>query len=424
MNNSTSFSIKILIFSFILSFVLLPVSALAAFSKTNFISDSVMTNKATMTAAEINNLLKENGSFFADYTIPETVSVPYPTADELKYASARQFNDLTNTPLYNKTVAQLIYDEAQEHNVNPRVILATMEKESTAISMSKDQFAGKPNRIAWPLFYMYDETMGECLNSGTNCNHESDFQNIAKNYGGVGQQIAYATAYLGKKMTEYKGSGRCLKHTGETSCYGYEQWNSPISIDGSTFSVGSIASRILYLYTPHVAGAQSFFDLYAKWWGEPNTDSPTPPPSNANNNTAPAPGNDISQYFLKTYNSKVTIQAGKEVAVKTFLGDKLLEDGKSDSWKYDFEPSFGTNDYLIEYKNASGVVAGQKKIQIIRQKLGDINGDGRVDLLDLSVLAGNWGKSNPDETLANLNPEADTDVNILDLSILASNWSG
>jgi len=276
---------------------------------------------------------------------------------------------------------------------------------------------------------MYDETMGECLNSGTNCNHESYFQDVARNYGGVGQQVAYAIAYLSKKMSEYQNGGRCLKHTGETACYGYEQYNQPISIDNQTIIAQTISSRILYLYTPHTAGALSFFNIFTGWWGEPTSESSSPPPAvitdtSSTNTNQVATSNDTAQFFLKTYDDKTEVKGEKAKDTKAVFNDKVIADLNSESWQVEITPNFGSNDFKIIYLDAAGSTIGEKQIKVVRQKIGDINADGQVDLLDLSILASYWGKSNPDEPLANLNNATDNEVNILDLSILASNWSG
>jgi peptidoglycan/xylan/chitin deacetylase (PgdA/CDA1 family) len=52
---------------------------------------------------------------------------------------------------------------------------------------------------------------------------------------------------------------------------------------------------------------------------------------------------------------------------------------------------------------------------------GDINGDGTVDALDLSILLSNWGKTGATGTQGDLN--GDGTVDALDLSILLSHWS-
>ena len=53
-------------------------------------------------------------------------------------------------------------------------------------------------------------------------------------------------------------------------------------------------------------------------------------------------------------------------------------------------------------------------------KPGDVNGDGAVNALDLSIIASNWQKSGVTSAQGDLN--GDGAVNALDLSILATNW--
>lgn len=50
---------------------------------------------------------------------------------------------------------------------------------------------------------------------------------------------------------------------------------------------------------------------------------------------------------------------------------------------------------------------------------GDIDGDGKVGLKDLSALLSKWGT---DDKSGDLN--GDGKVNIYDLSVLLSNWGG
>jgi len=75
----------------------------------------------------------------------------------------------------------------------------------------------------------------------------------------------------------------------------------------------------------------------------------------------------------------------------------------------------------METKN-NAIAALWVKIPVVTYKPGDINRDGDVNILDLSILLANFGKSGE----AMLNPGADInedgDVNILDLSILLANF--
>ena len=52
---------------------------------------------------------------------------------------------------------------------------------------------------------------------------------------------------------------------------------------------------------------------------------------------------------------------------------------------------------------------------------GDLNGDGTVNVTDLSILLSNWGKTGVTAAQGDLN--GDGTVNVTDLSILLSNWS-
>jgi chitodextrinase len=56
------------------------------------------------------------------------------------------------------------------------------------------------------------------------------------------------------------------------------------------------------------------------------------------------------------------------------------------------------------------------------QKLGDLNGDDKVNILDLSVLLSNWNRTTGNLTNDKADLNGDDKVNILDLSVLLSRW--
>jgi hypothetical protein len=211
------------------------------------ILDSIYTDSGSMSAADINNFLCGKGSRYCNYTIPEYIDVPYPTSGGLQSVSARQYQDSNGAVFYGKTVAQLIYDESREHGVSPRVILATLQKESSAVS--GDVFRSS-TVAAWPMFYYYTEGMANCFYSGTNCD-DATYRQRAIDYGGVGQQIAYATWFFGYYYSYYGSS-----------------YSSPISIDGQSVSCQSRGTRVLYRYTPHVQ--TSFYNIFSEWFGAPD----------------------------------------------------------------------------------------------------------------------------------------------------------
>jgi hypothetical protein len=154
----------------------------------------------------------------------------------------RQYNDLTNDPLYGLSVASLITREGRQHGINPGVILATLEKESSAIT-STSPLSDAVHM--WVLGYGWNDTMAAC---GYNL---SDAQARAVAFGGVGQQIAYAMSFFQTKYNLYINS-----------------YPDPFTtVDGATIRATSPATRALYVYTPYVYnGNYNFWLLFNAWF--------------------------------------------------------------------------------------------------------------------------------------------------------------
>lgn len=289
----------------------------------------------------------------------------------LNYVDARQAYVDT---FYNKTVAQLIYDEANQHNINPRLILVMLQRESSSITQSTPS---STTRQAWPLFYNYDERMADCLNGDeASCNdtkyNQPNYQYRAINYGGVGQQIAYATAQLRRLQTDA----------------GYCGGSLVVSVDGGNLTANNAATCALYKYTPHAVSYNTdsaFYTNWVSWWGStPNGGaySATNTISDANFNYVAMSASDINAFLV----SKGSWLANYTIA------------------EYISVP------YPVVYNPPSSPPPAPTR------KTGDANGDNVVDLLDLSILASQWGGGGG----ADFN--GDGVVDLLDLSILASAW--
>lgn len=296
---------------------------------------------AVMSATDINNFLATKGSWLANNTISEYISVPYPVASGadvvFENVDARQaYVDI----FYNKTVAQLIYDEAYQHNINPQLVLISLQKESSAVT------SGAPSSDttrAWPLFYNYDERMADCLSgdvascNDTKYNHPT-YRERAYDYGGVGQQIAYATAQL-----------RNL-HDNAIYCGG----SLVVSVDGNNLATENAATCALYKYTPHVVSYNTdsnFYKNWVSWWGG-----------------TPNGGTSTATNTISESNFVFTVPTSPPPAPPAPV------------------------------------------------KTGDANSDNAVDLLDLSILASQWGGGGSSDF------NGDGVVDLLDLSILASAW--
>lgn len=288
---------------------------------------------------------------------------------ELRTVNARQAYFDT---FYGKTVAQLIYEEAAQHNINPRLILTILQRESAAVTQGTPS---SDTRRAWPMFYNYDESMANCLNAGTNCNdskyNKPDYSYRAENYGGVGQQIAYSTAQF-----------RNL-HDSASYCGG----SLAVSVDGNTLTTDNAGTCALYKYTPHTVSydtSSAFYTNWQSWWGA------TP------NGGVYSATNTLSETNFSNPGDMSAEQ------INNWLVDK-------GSW---------LGGYLIsEYISVPYPVLVDDAPPAPVRKTGDANGDNAVDLLDLSILATWWGTTNTD---ADFNH--DGTVDLLDLSTLASAW--
>lgn len=286
----------------------------------------------------------------------------------LEYVDARQaYYDI----FYGKTVAQLIYDESNQHNINPRLILVMLQRESSAITQSTPS---STTRQGWPLFYNYDERMANCLNgdeascTDTKYNHPT-YRERAYDYGGVGQQIAYATAQLRRLHDDGSYCGGSLI----------------VLVDGGSLTTNNAATCALYKYTPHAVSyntSSAFYTNWVSWWGgTPNGGaySVTNTISDANFNYNAMSANEINSFL-----------AGKG------------------SWL--------ANHTIAKYISVPYPVVYTPPPPAPPRKAGDANSDNLVDLLDLSILASQWGGGGG----ADFN--SDGTVDLLDLSILASAW--
>jgi hypothetical protein len=209
------------------------------------ISDPVFLNSNSMSAEDIQAFLSSKGSWLASYVIPEYVSVPYLCRDEVgnnvtRYVDARQWH-VGGFPVYGMRPADVIAERSKAIGVNPQVILALVERESSGIrrSVPTSDFTR-----AWPIFYNFDETMAT---HGYGCEQA---RTIASEYGGAGLQFSYGIFNLRNKYNQTTN------------------WQVPITIDGVTFTPESRATRVMYIYTPHIhTGNHNFWYFMIVWFG-------------------------------------------------------------------------------------------------------------------------------------------------------------
>ncbi len=329
----------------------------------NLISDTDFLNINAMDAAAIQAFLSSKGSFLAGY------SEGGRSAAQIIYDAAHGAGDASGT--YNGIVIN-----SSTGTVNPEAILVTLQKEQSLITRS--------DNTAWAM----TASMGYACYSGVK--GDGNGNGCADAYEGFTKQVENGAWQL--RYSYERANGRGLDYqTGQTFT----------SSDGYTVTFMDAATASLYRYTPYVFnGNFNFYNNFIGWFGA----------------HADTQANDTADFTLLTYTTSQTISGSKTSASTVNLDGSQIASAGSTTWTINLTGlAIGTNSHTINYSGG-----GTKHITITVQKSGDINGDGTINIQDLSILAGYWGQTNPEAPLADLN--GDHIVNIQDLSILAGHW--
>lgn len=334
-------------------------------------------------------------------------------------AGVQDFLNTNNSPLKDyseggRSAAQIIYDAAHSYNeasgnwggisintttgtVNPRILLVYLQKEQSLIT-----------RGDLPANALIKAMGYQCYAGVSNDNNDNGCNDA---YEGFTKQVENAAWQL---RYNYEYAIRGIKPTGFTPHYIVgEAVSMPDEYDNHyNVTMTNGATCTVYSYTPYVFdSAYNLWKYFNNWFTESTI-------------TLPDSTNDTASYSLRTYVDNITVGGNKSRDSKVFFQNQLIADAGAANWQITFTAPEGNNSLSVEYRNSSGSVIGTKAISVERHKIADINGDGAVDIQDLSTLANYWGQEHPAEALANLNPGEDEVVDIQDLSILASNWNG
>lgn len=232
----------------------------ASFTPSNLIDDQVFDNTTSMTAAQIDGFLNSfPGSCISTNS---NFTAPDPTG----YSPSTGFTFGGNV-----SAGTVIYDAAQAYDINPQVLLATMEKEQSLVT--GDVGCSQ---------HQYQAAMGYGCPDGGNC---PDSPSVT----GFSQQVIHAAWLL--KFSEQRSEGNISFDINKgnwnnpddpTSCYtgpmtqGTYQTcpNGPLvyfdgytTIDRQSVYMTNGATAALYHYTPHFPGNENFDSIYITWFG-------------------------------------------------------------------------------------------------------------------------------------------------------------
>lgn len=266
----------------------------ATFNSGDVMDDTVFDNNNSMSAAQINNFLDN---------FPNSCISPnsgFQSIDPNGYSPSAGFSYGNFT-----TAGQVLYDAAQAYNINPQVLLVTLQKEQGLVSGGSSICnASNQNQYAAAVGYA-------CPDSGTS--HSYSNVNLYERNGvmvtttsstcvnasaavGFTQQVIRAAWLF--KFGEQRSQGNINwaeihgswdNSDDPRSCYGGPMtqgtfqicpggpktfYDGNDTIDGTSVHLQNGATAALYWYTPHFSGNQSFFNTFTTWFG--STSYPEP----------------------------------------------------------------------------------------------------------------------------------------------------
>lgn len=199
--------------------LLLPSSTLAAFDQGRVIDDDVFINKGSMSGVAIQNFLAEEGSVLAGYSEN------------------------------GRSAASIIYDAAQANRINPQVLLATLQKEQSLLSLRNYNTSTDPEgRLRKAMGYA-------CPDSG-GCDSK---------YAGFTNQVDGAAFQLRYNYDCSQVGESCPKNKLFTASSGYRVGDT-MTFDGTAVTLYNRATASLYRYTPHISGNRSFYNSFFTYY--------------------------------------------------------------------------------------------------------------------------------------------------------------
>jgi hypothetical protein len=280
-------------------------AAAPAFASTNYnnlIDDQVFNTTSSMTASQIDSFLNS----FSGSCISENNGFAAP--DPIGYNPSQGF-------LYGSNVSagRVIYDAASAYDLNPQVLLATLQKEQSLVTggagCSNLAYIGAVgyNCPDGGTEYSYSSpgdgsdfySTGNHFDSNGNASGGSNVTSVSNTCvdssmsAGFSQQIIHATWLL--KFDEERAEGNTTwaiisgawNNTDDLSTcyYGYmvtgsyarcpggstTYYDGDATIDSTAVTVGDGATAALYDYTPHLSGNNNFVTIFDSWFGSTYT---------------------------------------------------------------------------------------------------------------------------------------------------------
>lgn len=385
-------------------------------------TSAVDTSRQTFYDSGVPNSLISDSDFIAI----DSMSV-----NDIQSFLTSQGSYLTQVSENGRSAAQIIYDAAHGSGeasgslngieittstgtISPRSLLATLQKEQSLVTLTEADRASNPDSYTNRL----NRAMGYgCPDSG-GCNDKyKGFTNqvewaawqLRYNYEAAGQTQSWWNTYYPADSTQTCAKQYILNQlcsiTNTQSNIG-DGWLPPAT---ATVTLTNRATAALYRYTPHTFnGNYNHWKFMMQWFGVGNTSASV------------SSVNDTVDVSTKTYGTTIKVSGSKASGDVVYYSGNQVAGSGSTSWEATLSPDVGTSSISIEYRNSSNQVIATKKVNVERRHFGDIDGDGTIELKDLSLLGESYGVGVTDYDWRDLN--GDSVVDILDLSKLSEVW--
>lgn len=138
-----------------------------------------------------------------------------------------------------KNAAQIVDDAAKRYKVNPKYILALIQKESSAVESS----ALSARQLDWATGYALCDG---CYRSAP----------LAQKYKGFARQVDAGAGFVDWYYTSAEAQ-KSYRKPGETYI-----------VSGTPVTPANVATAALYSYTPHLHGNRLLWSIWNRWFGD------------------------------------------------------------------------------------------------------------------------------------------------------------
>ena len=231
---------------------------LDGFDPGNIMSDFVMSNKDTMTESQINDFLHSKNPCNRAYD------------DEVKYYESQGYKYsikngrvlcMADDTFNGESAAHIIWQTAQDYNINPQVLIVLLEKEQSLVT------------DPWPNHRQYASATGfACPDTGGCDSKSAGFKNQVRKAaalfrevldGGWSNYPAYTTQYiLYHTNRNCGGTNVYIQNRATSALYRY----TPYQPNAAALAAGTGTGDSCSSY-----GNRNFYNLFTEWFGNTNT---------------------------------------------------------------------------------------------------------------------------------------------------------